>query len=117
VILSSLYHWSPTERRTAIRSEGLKPYQAPTVCTGEHVSCYLSLSPDPAVGWKLSGAMDWHECEEWDLWLVTLAEQDDVHIRPEFGPVIQEIKVYNPVPADRLWFVGQRGTPAFEGAA
>jgi hypothetical protein len=117
VILPALYHWAPRDRRESIRSEGLKPYSPPTVCTGEHVSPYLSLSPDPARAWHLSGAMDWHECEEWDLWQVRLAEHDDVHIRPDFGPEIQEVKLYNPIPADRLWFVGERGSPCFEAAA
>lgn len=115
--LPVLYHWSPTDRRKMIRSDGLKPFQSPTVCTGEHVSPYLSLSPDPALGWNISGAMDWHECDDWDLWQVRLAEHDDVRISPHFGPVIEEIKLYNPIPADRLWFVGQRTTPAFEDVA
>jgi hypothetical protein len=117
VILPPLFHWAPMERRKSIRSEGLKPYQAPTVCSDDTlVSPYLSLSPDPALGWNITGAMDWHECEEWDLWLVRLAEHDDVRIRPDFGPQIHEIKIYNPIPAERLWFVGERGTPAFEEA-
>lgn len=115
MILPALYHWAPSERRRAIRSGGLQPYQAPTICSA--VSPYLSLSPDPALGWKLSGAMDWHECDEWDLWQVRLADHDDVRIRPEVGPVVQEIKVYNPIPADRLWFVGERVIPVFEEAA
>lgn len=118
MILSTLFHWAPTERRESIRSEGLKPYQAPTVCSDQTlVSPYLSCSPDPAIGWSLSGAMDWHECDDWDLWQVRLAEHDDVRIRPDFGPAIQEVKLYNPIPADRLWFVGQRGTPVFEAAS
>lgn len=38
----------------------------------------VAQSPDPAIGWKLSGAMDWHDCDDWDLWQVRLADQDDV---------------------------------------
>lgn len=61
--------------------------------------------------------MEWvSEVDCWDLWQVRLEDTDSVSIRPEFGPVVQEIKVYNAIPADRLWHVGERETPSFEAA-
>jgi hypothetical protein len=66
VKLGALYHWSPTDRRTVIRGEGLKPYQAPTVCTGDQVSCYLSLSPDVRA-FHAHGEDDWVACSSSDL--------------------------------------------------
>jgi len=81
------------------------------------VSPYLSFSPTPSCAWSLSGAMEWvSEIDRWDLWQVRIEEGDEVGIRPEFGPVVQEIKVYSAIPADRLWHVGERGVPVFEFA-
>jgi hypothetical protein len=53
--------------------------------------------------------MEWaSEIEEWDLWLVDLADGDEIHIRAEFGPNLYEIRVRNAIPADRVWWVAQR---------
>jgi hypothetical protein len=61
--------------------------------------------------------MEWvSEIDCWDLWQVRIAEGDSICVRPDFGPVIQEIKVYNQIPADRLWHVGERHVPVFEAA-
>lgn len=112
MILPALYHWSPTSRREAILRDGLRMDADATVCSGDpigHPFRCICLSPSPSAAWSLSGAMEWcQEIEAWDLWQVRLADGDEVHIRPDFGPVIQEIKVRTPIPADRLWWVGER---------
>lgn len=115
MIPTALFHWAPTERRPSIRVHGLVPYQRPTVCSGEQVAPYVCLSPTPSIGWALSGAiLDWHETEEWDLWQVQVPETAEVHVRPSFGPKLEEIKVYTAIAASYLWFVGHRGIPTFE---
>lgn len=116
MILPALYHWSPAERRAEIEEHGLRPRKPATVCSDpDLVSPYLSFSPTPSRAWSLSGAMEWvSEIDRWDLWQVRIAEGDSVSVRPDFGPEIQEIKVYGPIPADRLWHVGERGVPVFE---
>lgn len=110
--LGSLYHWSPAQRFDEIYQAGLRPHAEPTVASGS--LAYICLSPDPSTAWSLSGAMEWvSEVDEWDLWLVRLAKGDHVCVRPEFGPAIEEIKVYGSLPADRLWWVARRiSTPA-----
>lgn len=56
--------------------------------------------------------MEWVEqITEWDLYQVRLIEGDEVHIRPDWGPVIREIKVHNDIPADRVWYVASRALP------
>ncbi len=118
VILPALYHWSPKERRTEIEAHGLHPRKAATTHSDpDLLSPYLCFSPTPSAAWSLSGAMEWtSEVDGWDLWQVRIAEGDSICIRPDFGPVIQEIKVYNAILPDRLWHVGERGVPVFEPA-
>ena len=102
-----MYHWSPAERFKDIDREGLVAGSRSTVASAElPVVC---VSPDPVLAWQLSGAMEWAcDVEQWDLWLVRLAETDAVQVRAEFGPQIQEVKIRNHVPRDRLWYVGRR---------
>lgn len=71
----------------------------------------ICLGFTPSAAWGLSGAIDRFNTEdfEWDLWQVNLGEHDEVHIRSEFGDVLQEVRVHNPIPADRIWWVGTRG--------
>lgn len=107
--LSPLFHWAPTDRRAAIRSEGLRPFSDPTVCTGAHRYPYVSLSTTPSCAWGLSGDMDWvSEIESWDLWQVQLPERAETHVRALWGDVIEEVKVYTAIPADCLWLIGTR---------
>lgn len=113
MLLDDLYHWSPADRFDQVFREGLRPHSRPSVCQTTSLS-YVCLSPNPARAWSLSGDMEWvSEVDEWDLWQVRLADSDDVRIRPDFGPVIQEVKVHGPIPADRIWWVARRiATPA-----
>lgn len=111
--LGILYHWSPAQRFDDVYREGLRPHSTPTVCVGTTLP-YICLSPTPSAAWGLSGAMEWvSDIDEWDLWQVRLSEGDQVSVRPEFGPRVEEIKVYGSLPADRLWWAARRiSTPA-----
>jgi hypothetical protein len=61
------------------------------------------------MAWRLSGDMEWmQEVVSWDLWQVTLGELDEVRELPHFGPVLDEVRVYSPIPADRVWLAGWR---------
>lgn len=115
MLLPALYHWSPAARFDAICRDGLRPHSPPAVAT---VSMpYVCLSPTPSRAWSLSGRMEWvSKVDAWDLWQIQLADGDQVEVRPDFGPAIQEIKVHGPIPADRVWWVARRGsTPANTG--
>ena len=115
--LPMLYHWSPRDRRETIRSEGLKPYSQSTLVSEDasaewaHGFGCICFGTDPARAWSLSGDMQHvSEIEEWDLWqLQRVADADEVRIGAEFGPEIMEVRIFNPIPADRLWWVGVRG--------
>lgn len=109
MILSPLYHWSPAARYDAILRDGLTPLSDPTVASGP--LNYVCASTDPAMGWSISGGMDWmSEVEVWDLWLIWVGERDAVHVRDEWGPVVREVRIRNSVPAERLWWIGRRST-------
>lgn len=116
--LDPLFHWSLSSRRHAIEAGGLRPW-APAVTsvwkpdTDEHVHVawpWVCLGTDPALAWQLSGGMGWDGLEDdtWDLWLVTLADGDEVHVMPEFGSSIKEVRVHTPIPGSRCWYVGTR---------
>lgn len=105
----NLYHWAPTARRTTILQQGLVLYSDPVTHAGPEAYPYLCMSPRPSRAWGLSGDMEWvGEVESWDLWEVRLASGDEVHVRPFFGDEIEEIKVRNSIPADRVWYVATR---------
>ncbi len=105
--LQLLYHWSPADRFDSINRYGLIAGSPITVASSALET--ICLGPDPRTAWSISGAMDWvSEVDEWDLWLVALADTDNVHIRPEFGARINEIKVRNSIPRERIWHAGRR---------
>lgn len=114
--LDPLYHWSPADRYESIRVHGLRSGSDPTVASVAQT--HLCMSPDPKAAWRISGAMDYvSEIEYWDLWLVHLAGTDEVYVRPEYGPQIQEVNVRGHIPPDRLWWIGRRydlGVPGSE---
>src|SRR4051794_28120131 len=112
VTLGSVFHWSPAARRDAILREGLRVFSSPVTHSGVESYPYLCFSPTPSGAWSLSGDMEWtSDHEEWDLWQVRLSDDDEVHIRAEYGPHICEIRTRNSIPADRVWYVGTRSAP------
>jgi hypothetical protein len=116
------YHWSPGPRFKKIRSEGLKPYSKslasddiPKDIGGPVTWPYVCLGTTPAQAWRLSGDMGWGAEEiHWDLWEVRLTDDDEVHFMAEWGPNLKELRVSNPIPAERLWWVGRREQPSAE---
>lgn len=115
MLLPALYHWSPSDRREAIRREGLRPYSPPVVHGAgvpDTAFPYLCLGTEPSGAWSLSGDMAWvGDVASWDLWQVRLADGDEVHYRADFGPELREVRLHSVVPADRVWFVGTREQP------
>lgn len=122
MIIPPLYHWSPYRRRRDIEHEGLVPGREPTIGTistvheGRQVIC---LSSTPSAAWGLSGQQATRIRpagsnlpfeDEWDLWQVNITPDDEVHVLPFFGRVITEVRVANPIPAQRIWWVARRTT-------
>lgn len=113
MILPPLYHWSPTEIRVKLQQEGLKVYMPPTVGSGPERSPYICLGFTPRWAWLLSGDFSPDASEEWDLWQVEIPEKAHVEIRPEYGPQLQEVKVYTTIAPDHLWLVARREPAVF----
>lgn len=115
--LGVLYHWAPAARHDEIRRLGLQPYSPPCIGGVEphewaNGCGHVCLGTSPSAAWQLSGALDYEhltEIEEWDLWEVRLGERDEVRVRSEFGPRVWEVKVYNAIPPDRVWWAATRG--------
>lgn len=102
------YHWAPLERRDEIVSGGLQLLTR-SIAYPDGITPHICASLDPRTAWSLSGDTDWgRENEDWDLWQIMWSENDELRARIEPGHRIYEIKVYNAIPPDRLWWVGTR---------
>lgn len=107
-LLGQMYHWSPSVRRVDILKTGLQVYsEACTHADGTLRWPYICLSPHPSAAWALSVDMQ-PDIEEWDLWQVSVPDNAEVHVRPFWGRRIEEIKVYTSIPADHIFFCGER---------
>jgi hypothetical protein len=105
--LGHLYHWSPLSRRDEILEHGLVPGSEPNIASVK--TNYICMSPTPYRAWEYSGNISWaEEIHEWDLWMVTLDDHDEIHFRSEWGPWLVEIRCSNVIPPDRLWWVALR---------
>lgn len=119
-----LFHWSPASARANIRKRGLRP-TCPTAVwmrpdrPGEIVGHGQVAAPEdpiltvcfgttPLTAWALSGALSAERGEVWDLWSAAIDEDDEVHYRPHFSELLDEVRIANHIPAARLWFVGSR---------
>ena len=103
VHLGILYHWSPKGRRRLILQHGLQLLAPPTVSTA--ALPWICLGTTPSSAWGLTLAED---DEIWDLWQVSLRDTDHVEVLPTWGPMLREVRVHNGLPADRVWWVGER---------
>jgi hypothetical protein len=124
--LGRLYHWSPAANHDRIQKRGLKPTVETTVHmhpvpvnTGHSESddeletfMAVCLGTSPSVAWALSGVWSAERGETWDLWEVVLEDEDEVHIRTEYGQFIHEVRVLNKIPRGRCWYVGSRTVKA-----
>ncbi len=111
VPIGALYHWAPRRLRTAILQSGLvvmvgqetegptETYAFPWLCFATTPSSAWGLILDPDVEEEHGG---------WDLWQTSPIESDTLSIRGDFSPYLREVRIENSVPADRLWWVGQR---------
>lgn len=98
-LIETVYHWSPIARRSRILEAGLRPVRSEALCCGA----------TPAEAWELSEAIG--PSGAWDLWQVTLADDDEVVVLPQWGPRVREVRVRGPIPADRCWLAGSRCGP------
>jgi hypothetical protein len=130
VTLTTLFHWSPAERRQAIERDGLVPASASSLELRLPPDArwwdpppgldYVCLACSPRQAWKGCGDYGWMGRVGWDLWQVHLGPDDRVGVlyhgsrRPgDEGYVhddasVIEVRVYHPLPPDRLWLVGGR---------
>lgn len=68
----------------------------------------VCLGTTPSHAWSLSGGI-WAQREaEWDLWQVTLDDDDAVHPLPFYGYRLAEVRVANAIPKSRVWYVASR---------
>lgn len=104
----TLYHWSPTSRRTSIKRTGLVPGKLSV--DGSWRPPYVCLSTDPLIGWDLSGRLH-PEVAQWDLWGVRLAEGHHVEVLYDdrYDDLIKEIRIYDRVYKRGVSYLASRG--------
>jgi hypothetical protein len=123
--IPSLYHWSPLDRRDRIVKRGLRP-STPTAVErfeeqgagarmlrpslGFDTAKAVCLGSSPSHAWSLCGALWGERGSCWDLWQVTLVDEDDTVVMPsdEGGARFGELRVLNRIPKARVWHVGTR---------
>lgn len=123
IFLPPGYHWAPTAVRPSIMRRGLKPTTATAVWHrpvgyGHRGHITVDSEPDallavclgttPSTAWSLSGAINADRGESYDLWEVWLADDDEIHVRPQMGYGIDEVRVIGHIPKARCWYVGTR---------
>lgn len=110
-----LYHWSPSSRREAIERDGFRPGSEST--DGLWRPPYTCWADSPSLAWGLSGAMPRGEQHPtWDLWMLHDDRLDGYEVLyfdtgdedPADEPRMKEARVYYPIPADDVWYVGTR---------
>ena len=120
--LDPLYHWAPRRLRETILREGLRvlspsrPALNPVTNEVETPAYpWLCLGTSPRAAWNLVLEPDVEE-EGWDLWEVSLGKRDTVSARTDFDvPYINEVRLENSIPADRIFWVGSRYRWPHEG--
>ena len=125
MLLTPMYHWSPSSSFKGIKRRGLVP-RTPDGhdgcdCTenchpGEqrYATC---LSPSPLEAWTLAKiarsalfAPPW-ESWPWHVWQVMLVPEDHTYVRTIYGNLVSEIRVLNHIPKRRVQLVGERWVP------
>lgn len=120
--LAALFHWSPVEARARIRKRGLVPRtptsiaQRPTPPGTGHVEVdeeavevkAVCLGTTPAAAWSLSGTWSAAYGSTWDLWECNVPDELEVHVVPEMGTELWEVRVLGTIPRGRMWHVGSR---------
>ena len=102
VPIGALYHWAPRRLREDILQRGL------VVMKGEPPFPWICLATTPSSAWGLILEPDAEEESGWDLWQMEPQEGDALAIRGDFSPYLREVRIENSIPADRLWWVGER---------
>ena len=124
--LGPLYHWSPRERLVSIKRLGLVPGRRNHVFgrqphgrdengkairdengSTEYRQDSVSFATTPSTAWGYSHGA-WKSTGVFDLWEVYLVQKDEVHISPNWGGRIIEVRVKNRIHKSRLIWVGER---------
>ncbi len=106
--IKTVYHWSPSENRKSIMQDGLQ-IASPSSHEPNGYFSYICLSTTSSGAWNLLPVdpVEYGK-DKWDLWEVKLSETDHVNIRGDHVPNINELRVNNTIPPDRVWWVAER---------
>lgn len=116
--IGALYHWSPRARFKNINRNGLRlDHRAGATTSSEmcvttigdgETRRVLCFGTSAIEAWSLSAELNYTPAGMWDLWSFFIHETDEVLALPMWGNRLSEIRLFNPVPRKRLWYVGER---------
>lgn len=107
IYLGNMYHWTPKPNRESILKNGLTVLNE--CIDAQYRTSWICLADTPSSAWGLLPVDPVQmEFDVWDLWQVDLIEGDQLQIRGDFSPYVREVRVMHGLPADRVWWVGER---------
>ncbi|MDD2493956.1 MAG: hypothetical protein PHE29_02070 [Tissierellia bacterium] len=117
MLLSKVYHWSPTTNRKSILQNGLKilnshiEYENPLTGKNEVWECpYIctSLEARTAYTYVEPMFMDDGEMPSMDLYEIDLINSDEVEFRNDYTIQIIEVRIYNSISPERIHYIATR---------
>lgn len=105
--LGAMYHWSPKRHRRSILRDGLKVMSESERGIPEFP--WICLAPTPSAAWGyLPASMTSEDNLPLDLWMVRLGDYTRTQIITTDGPNICEVRAFQSIPPDRIWWVAER---------
>ena len=101
----ALFHWSPRDRRDAIKEQGLRTKQASV--DGLWRPPFTCWSDSPSLAWALSGAIH-PEIPEGDRWLSWSSRVRKLEMIPFDDGQPREYRVYHNLAPSKFWYVATR---------
>lgn len=113
--ITIVYHWTAKHLKKPIIQTGIKPFSRTQLYENpenKHIESwstpyiYTSLDPKTALSYVRNELIS-REFEEASLFQIKLTENDDCFIRMADNKIV-EVRIRNTIPADRVFFIGDR---------
>lgn len=108
MMIEFLYHFAPRSRRERILREGLCIFSDPAIQKIPFGYLCFGVTPSAAFGLSIRTLSEEDRTEDWDLFQVRITRDDHLRVEMGDGGVIYEVRVFNTIPPDRIFWCGLR---------